>query len=149
MAVHEACNREMASAVRDYRSWIARYNAPMVTSEDDAVAKKAKSNKVPDCTRSLSRTLQPLAGEGPKRPGMSKRVATTTAAMTSKDRLAELRRVPASRRPARWILMRDERELKNEARERDCMFREEMKQRFRDRSGAAPGRRWTIIEAGR
>lgn len=138
LAVHAACDREMATAVREYRSWIICQNqgARRAGTGKSILGSKYQPDPPKDVTRSSTSPC-------PKSHEASRRLIAST------DRIMELQRMPVSQRPLRWLMMCRRAELENQASELDAMLKEERQQRFIERcvivfeQGSAPtnGRR--------
>lgn len=132
MAVHDACGREMADALRKYRAWAVRNHSH--SSGDAAVLRHRKKNNISRVRRS--------GGDYVSRdcPTATATAATVTAGTgkrmredTSKDRVAELQRTPAGWRTLRWLTMRRQDEERSQTAEAAAMFTEEMRQRYKEK----------------
>lgn len=120
MAVHGACGREMATALREYRVWADR------NRNRDSGAPKT----TPDATKQPTAiTAAAAAAAGGGGGGKGKRAREAA----SRERVAELRRMPAGWRTLRWVMMKRQGELKSQAAETAAMHSEEMEQRLKER----------------
>ena len=90
----------------------------------DAGAPKPTSFAINKTTASGSR-----AAAGGSTSGGGKR----TREVASRERVAELRRMPTGWRTLRWVMMKRQAELKSQAAEAAAMYSEEMEQRLKER----------------
>lgn len=118
MAVHDACGREMAGALREYRMWAAR-NRRRTSGVDAPTLHAGKNNH--DC-HVATRTLTATAGLGRR-----------TREVASKTKIAELQRTPVRLRTMRWLLLTQQGEARAQAADAEAMFTEEMEQRHKER----------------
>lgn len=132
MAVHDACGREMADALRKYRAWAVRNHSH--SSGDAAVLRHRKNNIISRAHRSGGEYVPQYC------PAAKVTAATVTAGTgkrmredTSKERVAELQRTPAGWRTLRWLMMRRQDEERSQAEEAAAMFTEEMRQRYKEK----------------
>lgn len=134
MAVHNACGREMAGALREYRLWTARNrnrNRNHIGGRGgNGATKKTLATKA-------SPALMAMATSGGRGGGGGGRKRACEAA--SKERVAELQRTPAGWRTLRWVMMKRQAELKNQVAEAAAMYTEEMEQRHKERCGGSGG----------
>lgn len=135
MAVHDACGREMADALRNYRAWVVRNHSH---SSGGAGAgggvRHRNNNNIPRARRS--------GGEyAPQDYPPSAVMAATVRAGTgkrmredpSRERVAELQRTPVGWRTLRWLMMRRQDEERSQAAEAAAMLTEEMRQRYKEK----------------
>lgn len=124
MAVHDACDREMAAVIREYRLWAVHYNENTGVRHDSDPQSGSCSVRTELAGISRLRAFNVPKGFGDKR-----------RAAASRKRIEELRRMPPSWRTVRWRITFRQAELKNQLAEVHAMFREEMQQRFTERQG--------------
>lgn len=128
MAVHGACGREMADALREYRSWIARNRGGGGGGRHKGAQNIAAAGPQIALVRcEASSTATPAAGD--RWCGVGKRAREAAA----RERVAELRRTPAGWRKLRWAMMKRQAELRSQGAEAAAMFSEEMEQRHKER----------------
>lgn len=127
MAVHGACGREMATALREYRVWAGR------NRDRDAGAPKPTSLEI---NKTMPVTIATGGGGGGGK---------RTREAASKERVAELRRMPAGWRTLRWVMMKRQAELKSQAAEASGMYSEEMEQRLKERCVCAWLVGWAVV----
>ncbi|CAM9339893.1 unnamed protein product, partial [Laminaria digitata] len=127
MAVHDACGREMADALRKYRAWAVRNRSD--SSGDVTVLRHRRNNKIHRTHRSGGEYASQDCSEATVTAGTGKRMREDT----SKERVAELQRTPAGWRTLRWLMMRRQDEERSQAAEAAAMFTEEMQQRHKER----------------
>lgn len=127
MAVHDACGREMADALRNYRAWAVRNRSN--SSGDVTVLRHRKNNKTHRAYRSGGEYASQDYSEATVTAGTGKRMREET----SKERVTELQRTPAGWRTLRWLMMRRQDEERSQAAEAAAMFTEEMQQRHKER----------------
>ena len=127
MAVHDACGREMADAVRKYRAWAIRNRSQR--GGDVTVLRHRKSNKIPRVRRSGDAYASQDCPAPTVTAGTGKRIREDT----SKERVAELQRTPTGWRTLRWLMMRRQDEERSQAAEAAAMFTEEMRQRYEEK----------------
>lgn len=127
MAVHDACGREMADALRKYRAWAVRNRSH--NSDDAPVLRHRKSNKMHHACHSGGEYGSQDCAALTVTAGTGKRMREDT----SKERVAEMQRTPAGWRTLRWLMMRRQEEERSQAKEATAMFMEEMRQRFKEK----------------
>ncbi|CAN0214400.1 unnamed protein product, partial [Scytosiphon promiscuus] len=132
MAVHGACGREMADALREYRSWIAKNRGSGGRDGGGGgISKAVKRAATADPETALARYKASLTAV-PAASGSVCGAGKRAREVASKERVAELRRTPAGWRALRWVMMQRQAELRNQAAETAAMFSEEMEQRHKE-----------------
>lgn len=125
MAVHEACGREMADALRDYREW----KAINLSSSKGHLGAQSQDNSEKRFAHDSEVSVSFEAYQTATGTGLGKR----TRASASRERTTELQRTPIGWRTLRWLMMRRQEELRSQAAEAQAMFREDMEQRHKER----------------
>lgn len=127
MAVHDACDREMADALRKYRAWSNRNRSN--NTGDVAVLYHRKKNQVHHPHRGGGNYVPQLFPTPTVTAGTGKRLREDG----SKERVAELQRTPTGWRTLRWLMMRRQDEERSQAKEAAAMCTEEMRQRYKEK----------------
>lgn len=140
MAVHEACGREMADALRKYRACAAFHGKELDGSRKGTVKLAGFHRKSPQTNRAKE-----VAVTNRSRPTAVTTAEITTATIAEprfgkcvreaawRDSVADLERVPVSWRAHRWLTVKRRAEEKSQAEEARAMFMAEIKQRHVDR----------------
>lgn len=126
MAVHGACGREMATALREYRAWNARRSNGGGYGGGCGGGGHGNGGKSAPQVRSLLARGRPGVDVG---VGVGKRAREAA----SNERVSELQRTPTGWRALRWMMMKRQAELKNQVAEAAAMYAEEMEQRLKER----------------
>lgn len=127
MAVHDACRREMADALREYRVWTA--GTPRGSCGDAAVARFSDNNRRNRDYRGRDGATFRANDVSNKTAGMGKRARK----VASEEAIAMLERTPTGWRTLRWLMTKRRAELRRQAAEAEDMFTEEMEQRHKER----------------
>lgn len=140
MAVHEACGREMADALRKYRAWAALHGKKLDGSRKGKVKAVGFHRKVPQTNPTKEVTAK---NRSRSTAVATAEITTTTIAEPSfgkhvreaawRDNLADLQRVPVGWRAHRWLTVKIREEEKSQVEEARAMFMVEMEQRHVDR----------------
>lgn len=134
MAVHDACGREMAAALREYRMWTARNRNRIGGGGGGGRCNSATQTAL--AQKASTVLMAVAASQGCGGGGSGKRAHEAA----SKERVAELKRTPAGWRTLRWAMMKRHAELKSQAAEATAMYTEEMEQRHKERCGVGSWR---------
>ncbi|CAM9959298.1 unnamed protein product, partial [Discosporangium mesarthrocarpum] len=124
MAVHSACKREMAAALKDYRSWVAKQKEEGL---DGGCCDTAYPGSVARLRTTPARFISspcPVYCNSGQELLMNKLERERTKPLTS---------IPVGQRVLRWSMMRQHVQRRLEREERDSMTREEMTQRHTER----------------
>ena len=130
MAVHVACGREMAAALREYRAWTARNRDR--NSGGGGGRGGGGNGALPQASLLARDKPNAITARGAA-VGVGVSVGKRAREAASRERVTELQRTPTGWRTLRWVMMKRQAELKSQATEAAAMFAEEMEQRLKER----------------